>query len=351
MSVSYRAVLWNRQKKIYDATLAGGVLLYLALFTAVGAVVHPNATAETLIIRALGTCAFLMLHVILSIGPLTRLDRRFLPLLYNRRHFGVAMFVVALAHGIFSLVQFHAQGDRPPLVSLLASNTRYGSIAQFPFQILGAAALVVLFIMAATSHDFWLHTLSPAVWKRLHMCVYGAYALLLAHVALGVLQSETSPWLVAVVAAGATFVGALHIAAGLKERSKDKRAERAGRDGFVRVCSVDQIPEKRAFVACLNGERVAVFRYDGKISAISNVCRHQNGPLGEGRIVDGCVTCPWHGYQYAPDNGASPPPFTDKVETFDVRVVDANVLVHPAAHPPGTRIEPARIFAMEKASR
>ena len=93
MSVSYRAVLWNRQKKIYDATLAGGVLLYLALFTAVGAVVNPNATAETLIIRALGTCAFLMLHVILSIGPLTRLDRRFLPLLYNRRHFGVAMFV------------------------------------------------------------------------------------------------------------------------------------------------------------------------------------------------------------------------------------------------------------------
>jgi hypothetical protein len=30
-----------------------------------------------------------MLTIILSIGPLCRLDRRFLPLLYNRRHFGV----------------------------------------------------------------------------------------------------------------------------------------------------------------------------------------------------------------------------------------------------------------------
>jgi nitrite reductase/ring-hydroxylating ferredoxin subunit len=29
----------------------------------------------------------------------------------------------------------------------------------------------------------------------------------------------------------------------------------------------------------------------------------QNGPLGEGRIVDGCITCPWHGYQYRPDTG------------------------------------------------
>jgi nitrite reductase/ring-hydroxylating ferredoxin subunit len=182
------------------------------------------------------------------------------------------------------------------------------------------------------------------------MCVYAAYGLLVAHVALGALQSERSPWLVAVVAAGAACLGTLHIAAGWRERRKDDGTPQAERDGFVRVCSVDQIPEKRAFVACLSGERVAVFRYDGKISAISNVCRHQNGPLGEGKIVDGCVTCPWHGYQYAPDTGASPPPFNDKVETYDVRVVDGAVLVNPAAHAPGTRVEPARILSPVKVS-
>src|SRR6516225_8759599 len=164
MSAGFRAVQWNRAKLVYDGILLAGVVLYIGAYLTLVYWLEPpkdQLAAIDIRIRALGTCAFLMLHVILSIGPLTRLDRRFLPLLYNRRHFGVAMFVVALAHGIFSLVQFHAQGDRPPLVSLLASNTRYGSIAQFPFQILGAAALVVLFIMAATSHDFWLHTLSP----------------------------------------------------------------------------------------------------------------------------------------------------------------------------------------------
>jgi nitrite reductase/ring-hydroxylating ferredoxin subunit len=199
--------------------------------------------------------------------------------------------------------------------------------------------------MAATSHDFWLHALSPAVWKRLHMCVYGAYAILIAHIALGALQSEHSPWLLAVVAAGGASLAALHIAAGFKERAKDRPILEPKRDGFVRVCSVDQIAEKRAFVACLNSERIAVFRYDGKLSAISNVCRHQNGPLGEGKIIDGCITCPWHGYQYAPETGASPPPFTDKVETYDVRVVDGSVFVNPAAHAPGTRVQAARIAA------
>src|SRR5215470_17610128 len=111
MSVQYQAIGWNRQKRLYDLTLAAGVGLYLALFVILGAIVHPNATAETLLIRALGTAAFLLLHVILCIGPLCRLSPAFLPLLYNRRHLGVTMFVLGLAHGVFSLVQFHALGD------------------------------------------------------------------------------------------------------------------------------------------------------------------------------------------------------------------------------------------------
>lgn len=347
MSVDYRAIQWSRQKRIYDGALATGVLLYLGMFGGIGAVAHPNATVETLLIRALGTCAFLLLHVILAIGPLARLNSRFLPLLYNRRHMGVTMFILALAHGLFALIQFHSLGDVGPIISLLSSNTRFGSVSQFPFQSLGLAALIFLFLMAATSHDFWLHTLTPRVWKRLHMAVYLAYVLLVAHVALGALQSERNPVFAVVLIAGFVSLSALHIASGLKENRKDAAGPAPARSGFVDVCSVEQIPEKRAFVACVNGERIAVFKYDGKVSAISNVCRHQNGPLGEGRIIDGCVTCPWHGYQYQPECGASPPPFTDKVETFDVRLSNGRVLVNPAPHPPGTRVEPALIAAHE----
>jgi nitrite reductase/ring-hydroxylating ferredoxin subunit len=91
------------------------------------------------------------------------------------------------------------------------------------------------------------------------------------------------------------------------------------------------------------GERVAIFKYDGRVSAVSNVCRHQNGPLGEGRILDGCITCPWHGYQYLPDSGASPPPFTEKVPTFNIKIENGRVLVSTRPNPPGHRAEPAKI--------
>jgi len=343
VSVQYQAVGWNRQKRIYDSVLAGGILAYLAIFVGLGAVLYPTATAETLLIRGFGTLALVQLHVILCIGPLCRLNRRFLPLLYNRRHLGVAMFLVALVHGVFSIIQFHALGDVSPLVSLFVSNTRYNSLQEFPFQALGFAALLILFVMAATSHDFWLHNLSAPAWKRIHMLVYLAYALLVAHVVLGALQADRNIVLAVLLGVGIVLVTALHLLAGAKERAVDRAVAGAERDGFVEVCAVDNIPEKRAKVVSLGTERVAVFRYDGKVSAISNVCRHQNGPLGEGRIIDGCVTCPWHGYQYSPDTGASPPPFTDKVPTYQTKLIDGKVLIHPCAHPPGTRLEPSLI--------
>lgn len=343
MSLGYRAVGWNRQKKIYDVILLSGVVLYLAVFLAAGLLWHPNITAETLLIRGLGTCGLVLLHVILIIGPLCRLDNRFLPLLYNRRHLGVTMFVLALAHGVFSIFQYHALGNINPLLSVLTSNTQYTSFTNFPFEILGVLALVILFLMAATSHDFWLVNLTAPVWKALHMMVYVAYALIIMHVALGFLQAETGLVLPALMSAGMLLVLGLHVLAVFKEKQLDQNELRATHGDFVEACAVAEIPEKCAKIVTLAGERVAIFKYDGKISAVSNVCQHQNGPLGEGRIIDGCITCPWHGYQYLPENGSSPPPFTEKIPTFNVKIENGRVFVRKRPNAPGTFVEPARI--------
>jgi sulfoxide reductase heme-binding subunit YedZ len=341
MSVAYARVTWNRQKRIYDTVVAGIVVACVAAFAGCGAWLDPRATAETLIIRALGATAFTLLHVILAIGPLCRLDRRFLPLLYNRRHLGVITFLVALAHGVFSAFQFHAFGDVSILVSLWSSNTRFSSLAHFPFQQLGFLALVILFLLAATSHDFWLKNLTPRVWKTLHCGVYGAWALCVAHVALGAFQAvdASAPWIA--LGVGTTMLAALHVASAVVEARHDRGTPDVHaheRD----IGAVDALPLDRAKVVRVGAERVAVFKHADGISALSNVCKHQNGPLGEGRVIDGCITCPWHGYQYRPHDGRSPAPFTDRVATYRVRVVAGRVLLDVRALPEGTPVTPAR---------
>lgn len=340
MSVNYAGILWNRQKKIYDWILFGFVIAYLGLYIGLTAVFVPELTAETMIIRATATLALLLLHIILMIGPLTRLNSRFLPLLYNRRHLGVTMFLVALVHGVFSILQFHSLGNKVALVSLFVSNGNYTAFTAFPFQVLGFFALIIFFLMAATSHDFWLKNLSPKVWKSLHMMVYVAYALVIMHVMLGVVQLESNPLLYGFLMTGMLVIIALHFASSaLSSRGLNGKATQ----GFHHACNVDDIADDCAKIVTLNGENIAIFKYDGKLSAINNVCKHQNGPLGEGKVIDGCVTCPWHGYQYEPHNGTSPPPFTEKVSTYQLRLDGNKVLVNPAPQPEGTALDPVII--------
>lgn len=345
MSSTYRAIDWNRQKRLYDLTLLAFLFLGLGTFFAVSLLRSPNATAETLIIRGCAVTALLLLHVILCIGPLARLDASFLPLLYNRRHLGVTMFLLAGVHGVFSVVQFHALGDENPLVSVFTAYQHdyrvfsAGRIhgAHFPFEPFGVAALGILFLMAATSHDFWLRTLGVTFWKTMHLGVYAAYGLILVHVALGFLQSERALLYPVLLGLGFALVAGLHLVAALQETRLDREQSQLNAEGFAATCRVDEVVEGCGKVVLVSGQRIALFRHQGRVFATSNVCRHQGGPIGEGRIVEGCITCPWHGWNYRPEDGCSPPPFQEVLATFTTRIVGDRIWVNPSANPLGTR--------------
>ena len=339
MGLDYQLVLWNKYKKRYDMIVVSCMLLYIIIFAGITLVFNSETSIETLVIRGFGSLAIIMLHIILAIGPLSRLNNRFLPILYNRRHLGVSMFIAALVHGGFSMFQFHALGDTNPIYSLFTSNLEYGSITNFPFQVLGFFALLILFIMASTSHDFFLSNLSAKVWKRLHMMVYIAYTLIIAHVFLGAFQQETSPLTISILVIGFIIIGSLHSITALKERKIDNTKSEE-KEGWLKVCTIDEIEEDRAKIFTVENERVAIFKYEGKLSAIHNVCKHQGGPLGEGKIIDGCITCPWHGYQYLPGNGQSPPPFTEKVATYELKLIEKDIYINPKAFEEGTEVKP-----------
>lgn len=342
MGLDYQSVLWNKHKKTYDKIIAFSMLLYIILFAVVTLVFNSETSIETLIIRAFGSLAIIMLHVILIIGPLARLNTNFLPILYNRRHLGVSMFIAALIHGGFSIFQFHALGDVNPIYSIFASNMEYSSITNFPFQVLGFLALLILFVMVSTSHDFFLSNLSTKIWKRLHMMVYLAYGLIIAHVFLGAFQQETSLFTIGLLILGFITVSSLHLITAFKERKIDNNKSEE-KDSWLKVCNISEIEEDRAKIFTVGNERVAIFKYDGKLSAIHNVCKHQGGPLGEGKVIDGCITCPWHGYQYLPSNGQSPPPFTEKVATYELKLNGETVYINPIAFDEGTEVEPCKI--------
>lgn len=346
MSVKYIPVQWNKNKWLYDAIMLGGVIIYLVIFIELTPLILGHQSpinAQVHNARAFGSCAFLMLSVILAIGPLSRIDRRFLPLLYNRRHFGVMTAFVALTHAGYILDWYFAFSKNSKYEALLFANTSYGQLLGFPFEIFGIFALVCLLLLATTSHDFWMKFLTPRIWKGLHYLIYAAYVSVVAHVGLGILQDQQNQVFPVLFVITSLAVAALHVWAAFYERKYgDLNVEK--QSDWVAVFEIDEMREGYSKIAQLaGGDRVAVFLQKGKISAISNACAHQNGPLGEGKILNCLVTCPWHGFQYDVTNGRSPAPFTETVPTYNLKLDGKTILVDQNANLPGTYVEPIDI--------
>jgi nitrite reductase/ring-hydroxylating ferredoxin subunit/DMSO/TMAO reductase YedYZ heme-binding membrane subunit len=339
MSVQYRAVQWNRFKLGYDALLIALVASYVTLFQLVSRRLFTGEvalSAPILAMRAWGSCAFLLLSFVLCIGPLARVDRRFLPLLYNRRHAGVLMSLVALTHAWQVLGFYYAWGRKPKLAALLSYDTQFTPGTQ-PFVLFGMLALLCVLLLAVTSHDFWQRFLGPTFWKSLHMLVYLAYVSAVAHVAFGPLQREGQVAFRVGFALLVVVVCGLHL---LAARASQRHQHASEELGWIDVGDVGALREGHARAVCpREGERIALVRERGKLYALAGVCAHQRGPLYEGRVKDGCLTCPWHGWQYQVEDGRSPPPFQEQLATFRLRVVAGRVLLDPRALPAGTRGE------------
>ena len=95
-----------------------------------------------------------------------------------------------------------------------------------------------------------------------------------------------------------------------------------------RVCTVDEIPEDSVCIVQCAGRSLALSNIDGKLYAIDNLCTHDDGPLGEGRLRQGRVICPRHGAAFDAKTGkALTLPAVRDVDAYTVSVEGNDVFV------------------------
>ena len=75
----------------------------------------------------------------------------------------------------------------------------------------------------------------------------------------------------------------------------------------------------------IGARRIAVFHTDDGWSAIKDVCPHAGVALHDGRVCDGQVECPAHGWRFHLHDGTCD--FGAHVATYPVRIVDGKVEV------------------------
>lgn len=96
---------------------------------------------------------------------------------------------------------------------------------------------------------------------------------------------------------------------------------------FVRAARASEIPPGTGKVVVVQGIPVALFNVDGRFHAVSNVCLHRGGPIGEGTLDGPIVTCPMHGWEYDVRTGENMTNPFARLRMFEVRVEGDDVLV------------------------
>lgn len=98
-------------------------------------------------------------------------------------------------------------------------------------------------------------------------------------------------------------------------------------EGYSKVCSYNELKEKVGKRFFVDDVEIALFKVDGNIFALSNICPHQKTHLmHEGFIEEGKVVCPVHGWKFDLSTG-NLAPGRKGLDSYDVKVVNNDVLV------------------------
>lgn len=85
------------------------------------------------------------------------------------------------------------------------------------------------------------------------------------------------------------------------------------------VCQSSELAEGQAIEVLIDGNVIAVYRHEGTLYALDGMCLHQGGPLARGKLANGCITCPWHGWQYELATGNNATTCKPMLSTYPVR--------------------------------
>ena len=85
------------------------------------------------------------------------------------------------------------------------------------------------------------------------------------------------------------------------------------------VCPTQDLVEGAAIEMVCGQDVIAVYRHANALYAIDGVCMHQGGPLAKGKIANGTVTCPWHGWQYDLATGNNSTTCKPMLKSYEIR--------------------------------
>jgi ferredoxin-NADP reductase/nitrite reductase/ring-hydroxylating ferredoxin subunit len=98
-------------------------------------------------------------------------------------------------------------------------------------------------------------------------------------------------------------------------------------EGYREACTLAELRRDGRRAVQLDGRELAVVLVGEDVRCLDGVCPHEGGPMAQGDVADGVVTCPWHGWSFHCDDGRSADGNGCSLRTYPVKVEQGRVLV------------------------
>ncbi|MCX8009562.1 MAG: nitrite reductase (NAD(P)H) small subunit [Ignavibacteria bacterium] len=96
---------------------------------------------------------------------------------------------------------------------------------------------------------------------------------------------------------------------------------------LVKICAVDSLPEKKGIRFVFDDEEIAIFKIDGKVFAVSNICPHNHSTvMYQGHLQKLTISFPIHGWEFDLSTGENIQGF-HKIKTYKTEVINGEVFV------------------------
>ncbi len=86
-----------------------------------------------------------------------------------------------------------------------------------------------------------------------------------------------------------------------------------------RLGKVEELKRKELQAVEAQGKHIALSFRDGRFGAISGTCLHVGGPLGDGKIQNDYVVCPWHSWMFHRETGEARPGIPAAVSRYELK--------------------------------
>ncbi|HEY1920663.1 MAG TPA: Rieske (2Fe-2S) protein [Streptosporangiaceae bacterium] len=98
--------------------------------------------------------------------------------------------------------------------------------------------------------------------------------------------------------------------------------------GWHALMPLTDLPERRLVRRMVGEVPVVALREGDHVHVLADRCSHLSGPLSEGTLDDGCLTCPWHGSTFRVSDGSVVHgPATAPQPSFQTRLRDGVVQI------------------------